>query len=169
VIDERRCQCRAFDELREHRINLERPPGVHNLIAGVDVGEQQLLQQPNRATPNSDRVRADPQPTAQPSSEFGAPMIGIPIDAARAVRDRGKDGVDRRQRVLVRRQLDRIGDAVLGFGLRRSLTRTVRRQGVDRRARAIRRCFRSSCGVHRRDGTRPLATTAKPDDLAARR
>ncbi len=58
-------------------------------------------------------------------------MVGVTIDTVGGIGDRGQDRIEGRCRILVRRELDRIGDAVLGLGLRGSLAGSVRREVGD--------------------------------------
>ena len=126
---ERDRHCRPVHQLRIDRIDLERTPRVDDLVAGIDVREEELLEQTNRTGADGDPLDVDIEPARQPFAHRGRSMVGIAIGAGGGFGHRGQDRSDRRQRVLVGRQLDGVRDAVLGLRLCRALAGTVRRAG----------------------------------------
>ncbi len=122
-------------QLRVHRVHLERAPRVHHLIACVDEGEEELLEQAHRAGAHGHGRHVHPEPRGQALAKRSGAMIGVSVRSPGRVRNCFDDRVERRLGVLVRGELDGIGDAVLLLGLCGTLAGAVGGQALDGRSR----------------------------------
>ena len=145
---ERHLHADTVHQAREHRVHLERAPREHDLVTGIDVAEIQLLQDARRPVADGDLLDRNSEPGGERLPDGGRPMVGIPVDPGRRLVDGGDDRVEWRLRVLVRGELDRSGDAVLGLGLGGALAGTVGREVGDDGARSTDRWF-----SHESDGS----------------
>ena len=88
----------------------------------------------DRPAPDCHHRLVHTETSRQSLSHLGRPVVGVPVGASSRGGHRIGDSRYGRQRVLVRRQLDRIGDAVFGLGLGRTLPGAVLGEGLDGRA-----------------------------------
>ena len=118
-------------QLGVDRVDLERTPWVDDLVAGVDVGEEQLLQQPDRPGADRDLLVGDVEPCRQPLAHRGGTMVGVTVGTGGGRGDGVDDGLDRRKRVLVGGQFDGVADAVFGLRLGSALAGAIGGHEID--------------------------------------
>ena len=132
MVDQRNRDRRAADQLRVDGIDLERTPWVDDLVAWVDVGQTELLEQADRSTSDGHRSHIDTDERGQRRPQFGGSMVGVTMDPTGRRLDGGRDRRHRWPRGLVGRQLDGVADAVLLLRLRRGFTGSIGGERLDR-------------------------------------
>ena len=99
------------------RVGLEAAPAVQHLVARIGVGQQDLLQEAHRSAADADLVDAQPETVGQGGAQLAGAVVGVAVEGGggRAV-DGGEHRRQRRERVLVRGQLDGRVQVVVGHG-----------------------------------------------------
>jgi hypothetical protein len=123
--------------LHHDRVHGERGPGVDDLVAGLEEGLRDQLEQLVRTAPEDQLVASDPQPLRQPGAQREAGAVGVAMHAAERIAQRGHRLRRGAEGALVRGQLDRALDAELALELLERLARLVRSERADVRLHQV--------------------------------
>ncbi len=103
---ERHPHARRARDGDETRVRLEGTPGVEDLVSGSGGRLDQLLEDRHRTGSDLDLVVGDSEPFGEPCTQHCGRAVGVAVDAR--LGDGLEHGGERRERVLVRGQLERI-------------------------------------------------------------
>ena len=121
----------APGRLDDHRVHDEGRVRDDRLVAGPEERADEQLDQLVRAVAEHDLVGRRSVFLGERLPQIEAAAVRVPVEVVERGEDRPLHAVGRRQRVLVRRELDRVVDAQLALQLLDRLARLVRRDPED--------------------------------------
>ena len=117
AIDQRDLHQGGAHRLGYHREGLEGDPRGEHLVAGIEVGHGELVDDGDRPGPHRHPVGADAHPVGDGRPQGDGPVVAVQVGRLHLPGHGFGHGRQRRVGVLVAGQLDRVGDAVIPVGL----------------------------------------------------